>query len=70
MRKIYMAPVASIVAATTQSFLAASGVSGGEGTGSDIGYGGVDDDGSKDPSSRRHRDIWDDDSDREETFGH
>ncbi|MBR6189977.1 MAG: hypothetical protein IKQ59_13665 [Prevotella sp.] len=25
-----------------------------------ITYGGVDDDGTKDPASRRHRDMWED----------
>ena len=47
----------------TQTIICASdGVTSGKG----IGYGGVDEDGEKDPSARRRRDVWDDEEEEEE----
>ena len=58
MKKTYKSPVTEIVVSSMQPLL--NGVSG-EG----MGYGGVDEGGTKDPSSRRRR-HWDDDEDEEE----
>ena len=53
-KKIYIVPAIAEEAVLTEQFLADSGVSSDNG----IGYGGVDTEGEKDPSSRR--DAWDD----------
>ena len=53
-KKTYIVPAIAEEAVLTEQFLADSGVSSDNG----IGYGGVDTEGSKDPSSRR--DAWDD----------
>lgn len=55
MKKVYMAPVTKMVAVGTEMLLAGSGVQSDNG----IGYGGVDADGSKEPSARRRSDVWD-----------
>ncbi len=58
-KKIYMSPMTSVLAVEYASALAvASGVNG-DAIGSDIGYGGVDEEGIMNPSSRR-KDVWDD----------
>jgi hypothetical protein len=59
MKKTYIRPTATEEAVLTEQFLADSGVSSDNG----IGYGGVDTEGEKDPSSRR--DAWDDLDDEE-----
>lgn len=53
-KKTYIVPAIAEEAVLTEQFLADSGVSSDNG----IGYGGVDTEGEKDPSSRR--DAWDD----------
>lgn len=53
-KKIYIVPAIAEEAVLTEQFLADSGVSSDNG----IGFGGVDTEGEKDPSSRR--DAWDD----------
>ena len=54
MKKTYMAPVTEMIKMDiTEQLLT---VSGGD---KNIGYGGVDEDGEKDPASRRRRDVWD-----------
>lgn len=53
-KKIYIVPAIAEEAVLTEQLLADSGVSSDNG----IGYGGVDTEGEKDPSSRR--DAWDD----------
>ena len=52
-KKTYIVPAIAEEAVLTEQFLADSGVSSDNG----IGYGGVDTEGEKDPSSRR--DAWD-----------
>lgn len=58
-KKTYIVPAIAEEAVLTEQFLADSGVSSDNG----IGYGGVDTEGEKDPSSRR--DAWDDLDDEE-----
>ena len=58
-KKTYIVPAIAEEAVLTDQLLADSGVSSDNG----IGYGGVDTEGSKDPSSRR--DAWDDLEDEE-----
>ena len=58
-KKTYIVPAIAEEAVLTEQFLADSGVSSDNG----IGYGGVDTEGEKDPSSRR--DAWDDLEDEE-----
>ena len=60
MKKNYISPVCEVMVLEAQQLLAGSGVSGGSGPGSGIGYGGVDDGGSKDPSARYYYDLLDD----------
>ena len=57
MKKRYFAPETLVVRTAIEQLLSGSGVQSDNG----IGYGGVDEDGSKDPSARRHRSEWDDD---------
>ena len=59
MKKIYAYPQTVITDIEVREFLMASGVSDPE---RDIDYGGVDEEGDKDPASRR-RDIWEDEED-------
>ena len=59
MKKIYAHPQTVITDIEVREFLMASGVSDPE---RDIDYGGVDEEGDKDPASRR-RDIWEDEED-------
>lgn len=61
MKKTYIAPIIEIEEAETQQLLAGSGVIGKMGETSEIGWGGVDEDGSLDPSSNQY-DGWDDES--------
>ncbi len=69
-KKIYMSPMTSVLAVEYASALAvASGVNGdkdGDAPGSDIGYGGVDEEGNMNPSSRR-KDVWDDEEAEEDS---
>lgn len=58
-KKTYIVPAIAEEAVLTEQFLADSGVSSDNG----IGYGGVDTEGEKEPSSRR--DAWDDLDDEE-----
>ena len=56
MKKTYMKPVIDIDGMETETFICASqGVTSNYG----IGYGGVDEDGGKDPASRREYSMWD-----------
>ena len=57
MKKRYMAPESLLVETELLTMVCTSGGVKGEGTGSDIGYGGVDDEGKKDPAARRY-DVW------------
>ena len=62
MKKRYMAPESLLVETELLTVVCTSGGVKGEGTGSDIGYGGVDDEGKKDPSARRY-DVWEEEDD-------
>lgn len=56
MKKTYIEPVIDIDSMEAETFICASqGVTSGNG----IGYGGVDENGSKDPASRREFSVWD-----------
>lgn len=58
MKKNYIAPSMEITSIELQQMIATSdSITSNNG----IGYGGVDTDGKKDPSSRRRGSIWDDD---------
>ena len=59
MKKRYLQPSLAIHKMGTWVILTGSGVTSGKG----IGYGGVDENGTKDPSSRRSMDLWDDEED-------
>ena len=59
MKKKYLQPSVSMDNMALQVILAVSGVTSDKG----IGYGGVDENGTKDPSSRRSMDLWDDEED-------
>lgn len=62
MKKNYIAPSVEITNVALQQMIAGSDgfKTNMDGLG---GYGGVDEDGTKDPSSRRRRNIWEDDED-------
>ena len=57
MKKTYIQPCMEVISEDSPVLLSGSGVEGSNG----IGYGGVDDEGTKDPSSRRFGFGWDDD---------
>lgn len=59
MKKIYETPRVEHILTENDSLLAGSVQA--TGVGEDIGYGGVDNDGEKDPASRRSNDsVWED----------
>ena len=60
MIKRYMAPESMLVETELLTIICTSGGVKGEGTGGNIDYGGVDDEGKKDPASRRY-DVWEED---------
>ena len=67
MKRTYIVPTMEIANIGRCTVLAGSGVSGGEGLGEDIDYGGEDEDGTIDPASRKKHDVWEDeDLDEEE----
>ena len=55
-KKMYVAPATSCDIVSEEGMLCSSPVYSDYG----LGYGGVDDDGTIDPESRRHRGLWDD----------
>lgn len=59
MKKTYISPEITIEISNCQQFLFASGVRGLMDDNLDIGYGGVDEEGKKDPSAN-HFKAWDD----------
>lgn len=62
MKKTYIAPSLMTVITATERLLAGSGV---ESEQYGIGYGGIDEQGKRDPEARR-RTVWDDDSENED----
>ena len=56
MKKRYTTPRISVAQVALQRLVCASGVSSDKG----IGYGGVDEGGTMDPSARRRKDVWTD----------
>ena len=66
MKKMYSKPQMEVISVSVAGMLANSNsITGPEGT----SYGGVDEDGSITPSTRRHQGVWDDDEeDWEEDF--
>ena len=60
MKKNYISPVCEVMVLEAQQLLAGSSGVGGSGTGSGIGYGGVDNGGSKDPAARSYNGLLDD----------
>ena len=64
MRKNYVRPHFQVVMMNTSSLICGSqDINGGD---KDISYGGVDEEGSVNPSSRREPDVWDDDESEED----
>ena len=63
MKKVYMQP-AVVMAETRPAMM----ICGSQDITSDkgINYGGVDEEGTKDPSSRRYRDAWDEEDEEDE----
>ena len=62
MKKTYLQPLTEVVKMETVSFICGSqDVKSNNG----IGYGGVDDDGEKDPSARRRNNVWDEEEEEE-----
>ena len=58
MKKTYIQPLTEVVRMSMVGMICGSqDVKSNKGYG--IGYGGVDEDGEKDPASRRRRDVWD-----------
>ena len=62
MKKVYIRPFTVVLATDMEPLMNGSGVSSNNG----IDYGGVDEEGEKDPASNRHRKTWDDWEDDEE----
>ena len=62
MKKFYICPATEYSDIQLYPILTASGVGDSE---RDINYGGVDEEGEKDPASRRHN-VWDDEEEEEE----
>ncbi|MBP3842319.1 MAG: hypothetical protein J6E29_01600 [Prevotella sp.] len=62
MKKKYETPKTMFVVTDLLTMVCASGDIKGEGTADDITYGGVDEEGVKDPASRK-QDVWEDDED-------
>ena len=61
MKKTYFSPETTVVSMAMAQMVCQSGV-----TSKGIGYGGVDEDGTKDPAARRRRrDAWDDEEEEE-----
>lgn len=61
MKKTYMRPSTLTVQTELQVMICQSGVNSNNG----IGYGGVDEEGTKDPASRKHKSEWDDDEEED-----
>ena len=63
MKKTYIQPLTEVVQMGTMSFICGSqGVTSNNG----IDYGGVDEEGNKEPGARRRRrDVWDDEEEEE-----
>lgn len=64
MKKEYQAPKIALLKCCGKPLMKGSGV---ESPDKGIGYGGVDDDGERDPESRQSWDIWDDADDADDT---
>ena len=64
MKKVYMTPTLEVVRMMTMQVLAGSGVTGNNG----IGHGGIDHDGSHDPSAPHHRYNEDEEDEEEEDW--
>ena len=60
-KRQYIKPSLVVVATATTAIIMASGVSASE---KGIEYGGVDEEGVKDPSARRH-DVWEEEADEQ-----
>lgn len=62
MKKEYFAPQTLVVRTETEQLLSGSGIQ----SNYDIDYGGIDEDGTKEPAARRQNVAWDDDEDDEQ----
>lgn len=58
MKKLYAAPTVEVMVCETTATLLAGSQATSTGDVDDIGYGGTDDEGSKEPSSRELENIW------------
>lgn len=62
MKKTYLQPSTEmVIIGTTTMICGSQGVTSDKG----IDYGGVDEDGTKDPSSRRQQDIWEEEEEED-----
>lgn len=61
MKKTYIEPLIMVAEMELVTFVCGSQDIASGSDVNDIGYGGVDEGGTKDPASRRHRSVWDDD---------
>ncbi len=60
MKKAYIEPSVMVNYIGTAMMICGSGDVTTSGLNDPIGYGGVDKEGTKDPASRRHNDVWED----------
>ena len=62
MKTRYISPEIKVVLISVEHFIADSGVVGNT-KDYDIGYGGIDESGDKDPASRKDNGVWDEEED-------
>lgn len=65
MKKNYIIPKTVCFNIETEDLLGVSGGGDSSAPGNDIRYGGVDEDGTKDPASRRYRNEWEEEEEEE-----
>jgi len=68
MKKIYLEPSVVVAYIGTATIICGSQDIKSGGDIDDIDYGGVDEEGEKDPASRRRHDLWEDEELEEEEF--
>ena len=64
MKKAYIEPSVMVEdVESTEMICSSNGVTS-SGATEEITYGGIDEEGTKDPASRRHRDVWEDEDEK------
>lgn len=63
MKKTYLQPFTEMVFIKSTMIICGSGDVTSNGVDNPIGYGGVDEEGTKDPASRRRNDVWEEEED-------